>query len=80
MTNQVSQGTLIERIGIDKSVITGFTLRNIDDVRSVLKELEHSPRKGNKKYTRFRKSLEYETDLVGNNEKAKEILEKVMNM
>lgn len=31
MTNQVSQGTLIERIGIDKSVITGFTLRNIDD-------------------------------------------------
>ena len=31
MRNQVSQGTLIERIGIDKSVITGFTLRNIDD-------------------------------------------------
>ena len=31
LTNQVSQGTLIERIGIDKSVITGFTLRNIDD-------------------------------------------------
>lgn len=55
-------------------------LFDIEDVRSVLKELEHSPRKGNKKYTRFRKSLEYETDLVGNNEKAKEILEKVMNM
>ena len=31
MTNQVSKSGLIERIGIDKSVITGFSLRNIDD-------------------------------------------------
>lgn len=55
-------------------------LFDIEDVRSVLKELENSPKKGNKKFTRFRKSLEYETDLIGNNAKAKEILDKVMKM
>ena len=38
--NQVSQGTLIERIGIDKSVITGFTLRDIDDDLFLKKQKE----------------------------------------
>ncbi len=55
-------------------------LFDVEDVRSVLKELESNPQKGNRKFVRFKKNLEYEADLIGNNEKAKEILEKVMNM
>lgn len=55
-------------------------LFDIEDVRDVLKELESNPKKGNRKYIKFRKCLNYETDLIGNNKKIQEILTKVMNM
>ena len=55
-------------------------LFDVEDMRSVLKELENNNKKGNRKFVKFRKSLKYETDVVGNNEKAKEIFDKIMNM
>ena len=50
-------------------------LFDVEDVRNVLKELE-----GNKKYRQFKKNLEFESDLIGNNDKMKEIFNKVLEM
>lgn len=55
-------------------------LFDVEDVRSVLKELTGYPKKGNKKYRQFRKNLEFESDLIGNNDKMKEIFAKIAEM
>ena len=55
-------------------------LFDVEDVRNVLKELEGNPKKGNKKYRQFKKNLEFESDLIGNNDKMKEIFNKVLEM
>lgn len=55
-------------------------LFDVEDIRSVLKELENNTRKGNKKYRKFKKNLEFESDLIGNNEKMEEIFNKVLEM
>lgn len=55
-------------------------LFDVEDVRSVLKELEDNTKKGNKKYRQFKRNLEFEADLIGNNAKMKEIFDKVLSM